>query len=314
MRHLIMLTTIIVLIAACAPQVDRCTADPNLPDCRAGQAIAQSTIAAANADTEARVRQSYMKATQDAVALHAQATRAVVVISATAQAIHADATRTAMEMDALRNSLAMTATLQAAQGQIVATQTALEGETRLRAATVEADTAGLRQWVWIVTGVAVVVIVAISFTRTTKRTTERVGNAIAVKAENSAAIVRYGLNNAHAGLIDRGPNGELVFKPLDQALAALDYWLPRLAVPDQQKLLAIADYSKRSAVIDGVTATGAWPLLDDNYDDESLPQIATAPAQYAYTIVTPSATAQPISGWLDEVELKLLPSAAPSGG
>ena len=67
----------------------------------------------------------------------------------------------------------------------------------------------------------------------------------------------------------------MIFKPIDQALAALDYWLPRLAVPDQLKLQAIADYSKRSAVIDGVGLTGVWPLIDEP-EDEPLPQIAGA--------------------------------------
>lgn len=40
--------------------------------------------------------------------------------------------------------LSLTATLQAAQFKIVTTQTALEGEARVRAATVEADAAGVR--------------------------------------------------------------------------------------------------------------------------------------------------------------------------
>jgi hypothetical protein len=61
MRYSLLLSVILIAITACAPQVDRCTADPNLPDYRANQAVAQSTIAAANADTDARVRQAYMK-------------------------------------------------------------------------------------------------------------------------------------------------------------------------------------------------------------------------------------------------------------
>ena len=145
------------------------------------------------------------------------------------------------------------------------------------------------------------------------RTTERVGEALSRKAENSAALVRYGPNNSHAGLIDRGPAGELIFKPIDQALAALDYWLPRLSVPDQLKLQAMADYSKRSAVIDGVGLTGVWPLIEDDEADP-LSQISAPPMQYPYTIATASATAQPIAAWLDEVELTLLPSAAANGG
>ena len=302
-----------IWLTACTPPVDRCTADPNLPDCRANQAVAQSTIAAANADTDARVRQAYMKATQDAVALHAQATQGAINTRATAEVVSASATRVAMENDALRESLALTATLQAAQFTIITTRTALEGEAKVRAATVEADTAGLRQWLLIGAFVTAMLVVAFTTTRTVTRTTERVGDALSRKAENSAALVRYGPNNSHAGLIDRGPNGELIFKPIDQALAALDYWLPRLAVPDQLKLQAIADYSKRSAVIDGVGLTGVWPLIDEP-EDEPLPQIPAPSVRYPYTIATASATSQPIAAWLDEVELTLLPSAAATGG
>ena len=312
MRRLIMLITL-SLLSACAPPVDRCTADPNLPDCRANQAVAQSTIAAANADTDARVRQAYMKATQDAVALHAQATQGAINTRATAEVVSASATRVAMENNALRESLALTATLQAAQFTIITTRTALEGEAKVRAATVEADTAGLRQWLLIGVGITAMLVVAFTTTRTVTRTTERVGDALSRKAENQAALVQYGPNNSHAGLLDRGPNGEIIFKPIDQALAALDYWLPRLAVPDQLKLQAIADYSKRSAVIDGVGLTGVWPLIDEP-EDEPVLQVAAPPVQYPYTIATASATSQPIAAWLDEVELTLLPSAAATGG
>ena len=304
---------IIGLLAACTPPVERCTADPNLPDCQAARAVAQSTIAAANADTDARVRQAQMRATQDAVALHAQATQGAINTRATAEVVSAQATRVALENTALRESLALTATLQAAQFTIITTKTALEGEAKVRAATVEADTAGLRQWLLIGAFVTAMLVVAFTTTRTVKRTTERVGDALARKAENSAALVRYGPNNSHTGLLDRGPNGELTFKPLDQALAALDYWLPRLAVPDQLKLQAIADYSKRSAVIDGVGLTGVWPLIDEP-EDEPVLQVAAPPVQYPYTIATASATSQPIAAWLDEVELTLLPSAAATGG
>ncbi len=254
-----------------------------------------------------------MRATQDAVALHAQATQGAINTRATAEVVSASATRVALENTALRESLALTATLQAAQFTIITTKTALEGEAKVRAATVEADTAGLRQWLLIGTFITVLLVVAFTTTRTVTRTTERLGKALASQAENHAALVRYGPNNAHAGLIERGPNGELTFKPIDQALAALDYWLPRLAVPDQLKLQALADYSKRSAVIDGVGLTGVWPLIDEP-DDEPLPQVAAPPAHYPYTIATSSATAQPIAAWLDEVELKLLPNAAATGG
>ncbi len=313
MRRLYSLILIVVLLTACGPQVDRCTADPSLPDCQAARAVAQSTIASANANTDATVRQAQMQATKDAVALSAQATQSAIIISSTAQAVSAEATRTKMEQDALSKSLALTATLQVLQGNLTGTRTALEGEAKIRAATVDADTAGLRQWLLVGVGVLIMSVMAVSLTRTTKTTTERVGTAIARKAENSAALVRYGPNNSHAGLIDRGPDGELIFKPIDRALSALDYWLPRLNVPDREKLLAISDYSKRSAVIEGVGLSGQWPLIDEGYA-EPQDQLAAAPTVYPYTIATSSATAQPIAGWLDEVELKLLPSAAPTGG
>src|SRR5512142_2420520 len=121
--------------SACAPAVDRCTADPNLPDCRADQAVANATIVAANSSAAAREREAFMQATRDAVVLHAQATQGAINTRATAAVVAADATRSAMEIDALKNSLNLTATLQAAQFKIVTTQTALEGEARVRAAT-----------------------------------------------------------------------------------------------------------------------------------------------------------------------------------
>jgi len=311
-RRCLLIAMSLIVLAACTPSVDRCTVDPNLPDCQAARAVAQSTIAAANADTDARVRQAQMRATQDAVALHAQATQGAINTRATAEVVSAQATRVALENAALRESLALTATLQAAQFTIITTRTALEGEAKVRAATVEADTAGVRQWLLIGAAVTALLVVTFTATRTVTRTTERLGAALASKAENQAALVYYGPNNSRAGLLDRGPNGELTFKPLDQALAALDYWLPRLAVPDQLKLQAIADYSKRSAVIDGVGLTGIWPLIDEP-DEAPLSQIAP-PSPYPYTLVTQSATAQPVAGWLDEVELKLLAHAAASGG
>jgi len=210
----------LVLLAACSP-VDPCTADPNLPNCRAQNAVANATIAAVDADTDARVRQAQMKATQDAVALHAQATQGAINTRATSEVVSASATRVALENDALRESLALTATLQAAQFTIITTKTALEGEAKVRAATVEADTAGLRQWLLIGVGITTMLVVAFTTTRTVTRTTERVGDALSRKAENQAALVQYGPNNSHAGLLDRGPNGEIIFKPIDQALAAL---------------------------------------------------------------------------------------------
>ena len=169
-RTLAIFVTLISL-SACAPAVDRCTADPNLPDCRADQAVANATIVAANSNAAAREREAFMQATRDAVALHAQATQGAINTRATAEVVAADATRSvmnlnaqatqgainsrataevmaaqatrsALEIEALKSSLNQTATLQAAQFRIVTTQAALEGEARVRAATVEADAAG----------------------------------------------------------------------------------------------------------------------------------------------------------------------------
>ena len=313
MRRLILIATSWLLVA-CGPTIERCTADPNLPDCQAARAVAQSTIVAANANTDATVRQAQMQATKDAMALSAQATQSAVIISSTAVAISAQATRTQMEMDALRESLALTATLQVARGNTEATRIALEAEARIRAGTVEADTAGLRQWLLVGAVVIISLVLAVSLMHTTKRTTERLGNALAVRAENAASIVRYGHNNERIGLIERHADGTTTFQPLDHALAALNTWLPKLNVPEREKLQAIADYSKRAAVIEGVGVSGQWPLIDDDDDQEPLPQLAVAQAQYPYTIVAQSALGQPLAGWLDEVELKLLASAAPTGG
>lgn len=231
----------IVLITACTPQPDRCTTDPSLPDCRSAQAVAQSTIAAANANTDATVRQAYMRATQDAVALHAQATQGAINTRATAQVVAANATRSALELDAMRASLAMTATLQSVQANLVTTQTALEGDARINAALVQRETAQAGQWVMF--GVPTVLLVAIALYVIIY--TRRMASSVATGLETRASLIRYGYNNERVAYRVKHADGTVEFIPLDQILGHSNRYLDALAVSDLAKLAAIADGDKR---------------------------------------------------------------------
>jgi len=302
------LTITVIGLSACAPAVDRCTADPNLPDCRADQAVANATIVAANSNAAAREREAFMQATRDAVALHAQATQGAINTRATAEVVAADATRSAMEIDALRNSLSLTATLQAAQFKIVTTQTALEGEAHVRAATVEADAAGVRAWLLIGAALLAIVMTVASVVWSLNRSGKAVAHAALIKA----SLRFYGPQNSRAVLAISGKNGAIEVRHIDPTLDFLREWLPRLNVPDQQKLLAIVDHSKRSAVIDGVGLSGIWPLLESDEPEQAPPVSAPLTAHYPYSIVTTSPSAQPMATWLDEVETRLI--GAPNGG
>ena len=335
-RNLALFVTLISL-SACAPAVDRCTADPNLPDCRANQAVADATIVAANSNAAAREREAFMQATRDAVALHAQATQGAINTRATAEVVAADATRSlmnlnaqatqgaintrataevmaaqatrsALEIEALKSSLNQTATLQAAQFRIVTTQAALEGEARVRAATVEADAAGVRAWLLIGTALLAILVTVASVVWTINRSGKAVAHAALIKA----SLRFYGPQNSRAVLAIPGKDGAIDIKHIDPTLDFLREWLPRLNVPDQQKLLAIVDHSKRSAVIDGVGLSGIWPLLESDEPDQAPQLAAPVTANYPYTIVTASSTAQPMTSWLDEVETRLI--SAPNGG
>ena len=288
------ITLTLITLSACAPAVDRCTADPNLPDCRADQAVANATIVAANSNAAAREREAFMQATRDTVALHAQATQGAINTRATAEVVAADATRSAMEIDALKNSLSLTATLQAAQFKIVTTQTALEGEARVRAATVEADAAGVRAWLLIGTALLAILVTVASVVWSLNRS----GKAIAHAALIKASLRFYGPQNSRAVLAIPGKHGAIEVRHIDPTLDFLQEWLPRLNVPDQQKLLAIVEHSKRSAVIDGVGLSGIWPLLESDEPEQASPVLAPLTASYPYSIVTSSPSAQPMATWL----------------
>jgi len=241
MARLILILITALILAACGAQPDRCTTDPSLPDCRAGNAIADATIAAANANSAAIVRQSYMRATQDAVALHAQATQGAINTQATAAVVSADATRSAMQIDAMRQSLAYTATLQAAQFTVVTTKAALEGDAKISAAQVQASTAQAGQWVTF--GVPTVLLVSIALYIVVY--TRRIGAAVAAGVETRTSLIRYGYRNERVAYRVQHKDGSLEFIPLDQILGHSSRYLDALTVPDLAKLAATVEADKR---------------------------------------------------------------------
>jgi hypothetical protein len=282
-----------LLLAACAPAVDPCTADPTLSVCKANQAVARSTIAAADADTDARVRQSYMKATQDAIALHAQATQGAINSLATsisveqaatrgAAAANAQATRQVVELDALRNSISMSATQSALLLDTTrqslsaeATTTALIGDTRINAAVVQANTAATGQIAIFASALTVLVALAAFLVWYSRRVAAAFANAADVKL----SLVRYGHNNERIAYPYRRAGGEIEWIPVDQILGHSSRYLPGLNVPDLLKLAAAAESDKRTKSVAIAQATGAWPMLSAG-DEPAADQLA-APVQAA---------------------------------
>jgi hypothetical protein len=81
----------LLFLVACSP--DPCAFGDGLPSCTAKKSEVNATVMAINSDAAARERQAFMKATQDAIALRAQATQGAINSQATAVAVQMAATR-----------------------------------------------------------------------------------------------------------------------------------------------------------------------------------------------------------------------------
>lgn len=289
MARLILIIITALLIAACGAQPDRCTTDPDLATCQADRAVARSTIAAADANTDATVRQAYMQATQDAVALHAQATQGAINTQATAQVVSAEATRSALDLAAIRNSYAMTATLQALQSDIVATKTSLEGDAKIGAAQAQASTAVIGQIILIGSGLLVIGALAVYVVIYSRR----IGAAVATVAETRANLIHYGYRNERVAYRVQLKDGTSEFIPLDQILGHSDRYIGALNVPDLAKLAAVVESDKRLKFThiaqSAADAAGAFALPATATSDQSaLPPLPLGDVQGEDVSVIPT--------------------------
>src|SRR5512134_2022879 len=101
---LVLLSVLLVLAVGCSS--DPCVTAPQSPSCDAQRAVTNATIAAVSADQAARERQAAMKATQDAIALRAQATQGAINSEATSVAVSMSATQGARQAEAQATQIA----------------------------------------------------------------------------------------------------------------------------------------------------------------------------------------------------------------
>lgn len=317
------LIAVILWLSACSS--DPCVTAPNSPACEAQQAVTRATVVAVNADSAARERQAAMKATQDAIALQAQATQGAINSQATAEAVamsatagarrvEAEATQMAVqnkatvqavEAAATQNAISLKATAQSIQAS--ATQTALEGETRVRIAEADASSASARHWLLIGTCMMVLVTVGLSFAWYSRQTMRAVQHGVMMKA----AFRTYGPNNSRAVLLMPGPRGQVHATAIDDLIGdhilsdGTQSILQLLDVSDQEKLRAYVEQAKRRKAVELSYAVGAWPEIDES---EPPQQLAAPTTGYPYVITTMSPTVPPLATWLDEVDGRLLAS------
>ena len=303
-RLALMAMGLMLALGACSS--DPCAYGGDLPSCQTNKAIAKATIAAVNADQSARERQSMMRATQDAIALQAQATQGAINSRATAQAVSIAATQgarlveaqatqqavnnkatsQAVEAAATQNAISLQATVQAIQ--VVATQTALEGQARLDQTQQQANAAGTREVIFIGLVIGLVVVSGVGFVWYGRRVLIAVTHFLTLRA----ATVRV------------GPNGEEVLFGLPRADGKLDLIDPRQMVgahmisdgrhqpsdattPDELfRWLALLEHSKRNQLVTLAEKIGALPgthLGEDEY--ARLPERAGAASGAGYAIV-----------------------------
>lgn len=285
----------LLLLVACSP--DPCAFGDSLPSCAAKKSEVNATVMAINSDAAARERQAFMKATQDAIALRAQATQGAINSQATAVAVQmaatrgarsisAEGTRQAVELDSLRNSIVMSATqaalvLDTTKQAIAAnaTKTALDGETRIRQAEVQMSMAGVQQIILLAGTMSLFIAGVVGLIWYGRRLVRAGLHGVEVRA----SIVRYGPANSHWALVTPGKDGQKHVLLTDSMIGphALSdgamSTLQQLSVPDQVKLLALIEQEKRAKLVLAAQAVGSLPTSTVERVSEPLALPAASP-------------------------------------
>ena len=308
---------LLLLFSMSACVSDPCVTAPDSPTCAATRAEMQATITALQADQAVRERQAAMRATQDAIALRAQATQGAINSEATAVAVsmsatqgarqaEAQATQVAVNTQATSQAVAMAATqgarlaeAQATQNAIAAkatiqaisasaTQTALEGQIKIDAAQQQANTASLREGLVIAMSLSLMVLGGAGVLWYGRRF---------LVAGTHAATVR-------ASTVRLGPDGTEVLLTLPRGDGQLNIVDPRQMVgahmisdgrgqpneattPDDLfRWLALLEHAKRNQLITLAEKLGALPGTEFNEEASGLlPERAGSPGAVRYEIV-----------------------------
>jgi hypothetical protein len=313
-RGLLLSLIILILLSACA--VDPCTFDKTSPSCAVKQSESNATISAIDSDRE-------MRSTQSAIYLSGEGTKAAVSSQATKQAVRAEATQSAMKADATRNAISAASTQDAVV--YASTQTFVNGEATRQAVQMggvidraKAESAAVPYnavfnilFMWFILPGLVIAAFVFYGKRVVKRATEAATQAM----HKRAAQVTYGPeNDPRIGflLFDPKTGQPTKFITADGLIGNFADLLTggtavdKLDVPDQMKLLAFVEASKRTtaAHISASTGTAPWTVTT-----EYAPVMAQAAPEaltpgYRINMVSPSMP--PLPQWLDEVDRRLL--------
>ena len=312
---LVGLSVLLLPTAGCSS--DPCVTAPDSPTCAATRAEAQATITALQADQAARERQAAMKATQDAIALRAQATQGAINSEATAQAVvmsatqgarqaEAQATQVAVNTRATSQAVVMSATQGARQAEAQATQnaigakatvqaisasatqTALEGQVKIDAAQQQANAASLREGLFIALGILIVVGLGAGFLWYGRRMAVAVTHAATVRA----ATVRVGQDGTEVLFALPRADGKLdIVDPRQQIgphMISDGRGQPSDATTPEElfRWLALLEHAKRNQLITLADKLGALP--GGGLNDEAaglLPERSGQPLTLRYEIV-----------------------------
>lgn len=299
----------LVLLAACSP-VDPCTADPNLPNCRAQNAVANATIAAVDMERAASNREATRQAKAAEQLAVAQSTQAAASANATQIAVsafgtkssneaNAQATKSALEIQAMTQTLMVSATIAAisvdtarVKSSIELSTTQLVGKAEVDQRQIEADTATSRTALWMGLVAFVVGVIGVSFAWGFRRVT----NAVANLAEVRSSLVVHG---AHAWLVTPGRDGQKNVTALTNLLgdhtdtAGMTSIMDQLEdVSDREKLQAWIAMSRMRALVDVSANVHAFPEVEER-GDETAVQTWSGPR---YQIMSPTERPQLLAG------------------
>jgi hypothetical protein len=103
MKRVFCALTFMLMLAGCYGELDPCSFDKSVPACDLSRSKAQATIGAIDADAA-------LRATQSAIFLSGQETKAAISADATRQVVQAEATHSAMNTSATRQAIGAEAT------------------------------------------------------------------------------------------------------------------------------------------------------------------------------------------------------------
>lgn len=282
-----LLIALTVGLSACSAPVDKCTADPNLPECATARASANATIAAIEIDRANTNREATRQAKAAEAGAVAQATQAAFSVKATQIALSAQATKSALEIQAMTQTLMVSATIAAidvnkasVKSQIELSTTQIIGDTEIAKRQTEGD------WspVMYLGGLSLLAFVAVSAALAFRRGANAVANAVEVRA----ALVTHG---QYAWLVLPNKDGTKQATDLTNMLGdtistdGLNTIMDQLDVSDRDKLQAWVDLRRLRAAVDISANIHAWPDVEPP-NESGVEQIAVGPTLNArYQII-----------------------------